>query len=49
LGEIEFPSSTHEGLLFIVAAWDDPTRDTTRALEMKGDLHSQALGTVKKV
>jgi hypothetical protein len=49
LGEREFPGSMHEGLLIITAVQVNPTRGSTGALEVEGDLHSQATGTVKKV
>jgi hypothetical protein len=39
----------HEGLLVITAVQVDPARGSTGALKVRGDLHSWAMGTVKKV
>jgi hypothetical protein len=48
-GKREFPGSTHEGLLVITAVKVDSTRGSTGALEVRGDLHCQAMGTMKEV
>jgi hypothetical protein len=39
----------NEGLLVITAVQVNPTKGSTGALEARDDLHSQAMGTVKKV
>jgi hypothetical protein len=49
LGEKEFPGSTHEGLLFISAIQVYPTRGSTGTLEVRGDLLSWVMGTLRKV
>jgi hypothetical protein len=49
IGEREFPGSMREGLLVITAVQVDPVTGSTGALEVRGGLHPQAMGTVKKV
>jgi hypothetical protein len=49
LGGKEFPGSMHEELLVITTVQVNPARGSTGALEERGDLHSWAMGTVKKM
>jgi hypothetical protein len=47
-GKREFPGPMHERLLVITAIQVDPAQISTRALEARGDLHSQATETMKE-
>jgi hypothetical protein len=44
-----FPGSTHKGSLVITIIQVNPARGSTRALETRGDLHSQAMETMEEV
>jgi hypothetical protein len=48
-GKREFPGSMHKGLLVITTVQVNPVRGNTGALEVRGDLHSQDMGTMKEV
>jgi hypothetical protein len=49
IGGRELLGSMYKKLLVITAILVDPARHSTGALEARGNLHSQATGTVKKV
>jgi hypothetical protein len=49
IGGKSVPGSTHEELFVVSAVQVNPARGSTGALEVRGDFHWQATGTVKKV